>query len=123
MKRMSIHANIGMPGQVSELALAAARIAVEILAAARRKLSSGDGAVAAELACGREFTEAMSDHILGNEHLREYLAIVDEEGVTDHIRCDHGASRPRFYWPFLACIVEPPHLFLEVLVHERAFFN
>src|SRR5260221_12196866 len=50
--------------------------------------------VAVERAGRRELAELMPDHVLGNHHRNELLAVVDAEGQADELRQDGRPSRP-----------------------------
>jgi hypothetical protein len=83
----------------------------------------GDGTVGLEETGEREFTETMADHVFGHIHGHEVLAIVNEEGVTDEVRSDHGGTCPSLDGSFLLGVVKLVHFFEEGLLNEGAFFE
>lgn len=80
-------------------------------------------AVFLERTRGRKFAETMADHIFGNEHRREDLAVVNVEGDSDEVRSNHGATRPRFDRSFGFSVFGLLDFLHEVKIHERAFFD
>src|SRR5215510_8262869 len=58
------------------------------------RLHFPSGGVADELPRRRELAEAMSHHVLGDEHGDEELAVVDVEREAHELRRDHRAPRP-----------------------------
>jgi hypothetical protein len=83
----------------------------------------GHGTVGLEETGEREFTETMADHVFGDINGHEVLAIVNEEGVTDEVRGDHGGTCPSLDGAFLLGIVKLVHLFEEGLLNEGTFFE
>ena len=51
-------------------------------------------AVLLERARQREFAEPMADHVFGDEHRVENLAVMDVEGQPHEIGRDHRTPRP-----------------------------
>src|SRR5271167_2035399 len=88
-----------------------------------RPLGSDPCAVPLERPRGRKLTELMTHHILRNVHGNEFLAVVDCNGVTHHLREDCGAPRPRLYHFLLEPPVEQFDFFHQVVVHKRTFFQ
>jgi hypothetical protein len=73
--------------------------------------------------CGRKFAQLVTDHILGDVHGYKFFSIVNGERQADHVRNDHGPSRPCF--DNLAAIVV--HCFSDLshqtFINKGAFFN
>src|SRR5262249_15351866 len=57
--------------------------------------------MAVEGARGREFTQLVTDGVLGDEHRDELPPVVHGEGEADHLGRHRGASRPRLDYPLL----------------------
>ena len=51
--------------------------------------------MADELPGKRKFTEAVSNHVLGDEYLYVLSAVVNPEGEPDHLRSNLAGPRPR----------------------------
>src|ERR1019366_494532 len=70
-----------------------------------------------------ELAELVADHVLGDVHRDEGLAVVDVEGVADEIRRDRRAARPgldRLARARLGCLLD---LLEKVVIDEKAFFD
>jgi hypothetical protein len=79
--------------------------------------------VAFELASETEFAQLVADHVLGDVHRDELLAVMHCDGVSHHFRNNGGAPRPGAqYFLFVACVhrLNPG---LQVSVDERAFLG
>src|SRR5512134_2421455 len=50
--------------------------------------------VTLERAGGRELAQLVTDHVLGDQHGHVLPAVVDRDGEANHVREDHGATRP-----------------------------
>src|SRR5690349_17160173 len=74
--------------------------------------------VPAEGARGRELAELVADHRLGHEDRDVLATVVDGDRVTEHVRHDHRAARPRLDDVLGALLVLDVHLLLQVVVHE-----
>src|SRR5713101_150434 len=77
------------------------------------------GGMAVEGPRRREFAELVADHVLGDQHRNEFVAVIDAERQADELREDRRAPRPR-----LDDLVAPGsarllRLFQEVAVDER----
>ena len=70
-----------------------------------------------------EFTEAVTNHIFRGIDAHEILAIVDEEGVADEIRCDHRRACPSLDGALVVSGVLLVHLVEQCLLDEGAFFE
>src|SRR5687767_8758380 len=81
------------------------------------------GGVAMEGPRRRELAQLVTDHLLGDEHRDELLAVMDGERMTDHVRRDHRSARPRLDDRLLSRIVHLPHPVFEVRVHERTLLQ
>jgi hypothetical protein len=101
------------------------RIDIEVLSASGRLLGSldGDGTVRLEETGEGELAKTMADHVFSHIDGDEVLAVVNEEGVTDEVRSDHGRTSPSLDGAFLLGVVELVHLVEESLLNEGAFFE
>src|SRR5262249_27307813 len=79
--------------------------------------------VAAERPGGRELTELVSGHRLGDEYRDVLTAVVDRDRVAEHRPDDHGAACARLDDVPGALVVLGVHLFDQVVVDKRAFFK
>src|SRR5437764_4885345 len=79
--------------------------------------------VEAERACQRELAELVADHGLGDIDRDVLAAVVDGDGVADHVGDDRRAARPRLDDPLLVLGVEVVDLLQQVLVDERALLQ
>lgn len=88
-------------------------------------LGSLDGvcAVAFEDSGECEFAEAMTDHVFRGIDAHEILTVVNEEGVTDEVRSDHGGARPCFDGALVISGVLLVHFVEQCLLDEWAFFE
>src|SRR5690242_19785083 len=71
----------------------------------------------------RELAELVTDHCLGDEHRHVLAAVVYGNGVAEHRRHDHRATRPGLDHVLGALVVLGVHLLGEVVVHERTLFQ
>ena len=71
----------------------------------------------------RELTEAVANHVFGNEHGIENLAIVHVESQTDKIGGDHRPSGPGLDRGFGLGVLGLLDFFEQVAVDERTFFD
>src|SRR4051794_16935731 len=74
--------------------------------------------VAAERARRGELPQLVADHRLGDEHRDVLAAVVDREGVPEHLRDDHGATGPGADDVLGAPVVLRLHLLQKVVVDE-----
>src|SRR4051812_32127522 len=72
-----------------------------------------------EGAGGRELAQLVADHRLGDVDGHVLAAVVDGDGVTDHVGDDRRATRPRLDHPLLVAGVEVVDLLQQVVVDER----
>ena len=72
---------------------------------------------------GRKLAELVPDHLLGDIHRDEFLAVVHGDGVADHVRHDRRAARPRLDHFLFVARVQRLHLLAQVAVDERPFFQ
>src|SRR5215210_5995267 len=70
-----------------------------------------------------ELAELVADHRLGDVHRDVLAAVVDGDGVADHVGDDRGAARPGLDDPLLRLGVEGVDLLQQVLVDERSLFQ
>ena len=71
----------------------------------------------------REFTQAVSNHVLRDEDGVENLAVVHVEGVSHKLRRDRRTTRPSLDRLLRVRRVELRDLLEEMPVHKRAFFD
>src|SRR5699024_8522842 len=79
--------------------------------------------VAAEGARWREFSQFMSDHGFGNKYRYVLATIVDSNGVSQHVRDDHRATRPSTDNVFGALFVLSKNLQVQVLIYVGALLQ
>ena len=79
--------------------------------------------VVAERAGGRELAQLVPDHRLGDVHRHVLAAVVDGDGVADHLGDDRGPARPGLDDLLLAGRVQRVHLLQQVVVDERALLQ
>src|ERR1019366_585647 len=79
--------------------------------------------MAFEHAGGRKLAQLVSHHVFGDVHRNEFLAVVDRHGVTDELRKDGGAARPRAHHFLFAGGGEHNQLGFQVRVGKRPFFD
>src|ERR1039457_2802264 len=72
---------------------------------------------------GRKLAQLVSHHVFGDVHRNEFLAVVDRHGVTDELRKDGGAPRPRAHHFLFAGGGEHSQLGFQVRVGKRSFFD
>src|SRR4029453_9337940 len=71
----------------------------------------------------RELAELVTDHVFGDVHGNELLAVVHGHRVADELRRDRGTTRPRLEHPLLTRAIQLFDAPVELLVDERAFFE
>ena len=76
--------------------------------------------VAQEFAGGRKFTEAVSNHILGDQNVQMYPAVIYPKSKSHHFRRDLRTTRPSFDDTRLRRLFAGD-LFEEGLLDEWAF--
>ena len=79
--------------------------------------------VAAEGAGGSEFTEFMTDHLLGNIDGNVLFAVMNGDRVTDHIGNDCRGTGPSFNHLFTALCVEFFDFFHQVAGDKWPLFQ
>src|SRR5215213_1037697 len=79
--------------------------------------------VPAERPGHRELAELVADHVLGDVHRNELVAVVHGDRVTDHLRDDRRAARPGADDPLVAPFVHRIDLPREVIVDEVALLQ
>src|SRR5262245_27513594 len=85
----------------------------------RSRLPAG---VAAEDAGEGKLAELVPDHVLGDEHLLEFLAVVHQKRLRDELGDDRRAAGPGLDRPRLALVLG--HHFLEQLrIDEGTLFQ
>ena len=80
-------------------------------------------AVFLEAAGQRKLTQAMTDHVFGDEHGVENLAVMNTEGHADKIGRDHRTARPGLDRRLGFGVLRLDDFLHQVAIHERAFFN
>ena len=63
---------------------------------------------------------ACADHVLGDIHRHELLAVVDRDGVPHHLREDGGAARPGLDDLFVVRLVLLFDFLEQMTVDERS---
>src|SRR5215471_6471196 len=63
----------------------------------------------------------MSNHVLGNVHGDEFLAVMDRERMPDELRQDRRTARPRADDFLFVLCVHVVHLLHQVVIDERPF--
>src|SRR6266568_9494593 len=93
--------------------------------ARRRKLGHllDLGRVPLELAGGGELAQLVPHHVLGDVDGNELPAVVDGQGVPDHLRGDGGAPRPGLHHLAVVGRVHLLDLLEQVIVHPRALLE
>jgi hypothetical protein len=71
----------------------------------------------------RELAELVADHVLGDQHRDELVAVVDAEGEPDELREDGRAARPRLDDLVAARAARLLRLLEEIAVDERPLPN
>src|SRR3954463_15164402 len=79
--------------------------------------------MAAERPGRGELAEAMSDHVLGDEHGHVLAAVVDRHRVPDEVREDHGRARPGLHDLALVPLVHALHADEKPLLDERSLLD
>src|SRR5438552_15655810 len=79
--------------------------------------------VVAERARGRELPQLVPDHRLGDVDRYVLSAVVDGDGVADHVGDDRGTARPGLDDALLVLAVQLVDLLQEMVVHERALLQ
>src|SRR5215467_4433797 len=108
------------------IALASIASSPSLSVCADRRLTPAAAVVpdmAAERPGGRELTELVADHRLGDENRDVLAAVVNRDGVAEHRRHDHGTAGPRLDDVPGALVVLGVHLFDQVVVDKRAFLK
>src|SRR6266852_1392146 len=80
-------------------------------------------AMAAEHTGGREFSELMSDHVLGDVKPRKLAAVMHQEGLADEFRNDRAIARPGFERFATAAALLAIHFGQQALIDVRSFFQ
>ena len=71
-----------------------------------------------------ELTKTVADHVFSDIDAHKVLAVVDEEGVTDKVRGDHGGACPSLDGALRTFrFVHLVHLLEQSLLDEGAFFE
>jgi hypothetical protein len=73
--------------------------------------------------CHRKLAELVPDHVLGHVDRDEAHAVVDGNGVSDHLGNDRRAPGPGLDDPLLSAVVHRLHLVLEVVVDEKTLLE
>src|SRR3989344_3810579 len=71
---------------------------------------------------GREFSQTVSHHVLGDEHIEVGLAVVDTESETHHLRRDLTCARPCANYA-RSCGFLVSDLLEELVVHIWSFLE
>gem|GEM_PF-3077236 len=70
-----------------------------------------------------ELTQFVSNHVLGDINRNKLLPVVNSESQTNEIRQNRGPTRPSLDWLTILSLARNSHLFNEVIVAKRSFFN
>src|SRR5215467_9737465 len=81
------------------------------------------GAVAAEVARRRELPQPVADHVLADEDGHVLAAVVDGDGVPDHVGVDDGRASPGPDDLLVACLVHLLDLVPQARADERALLG
>ena len=84
---------------------------------------SGARGVALEGAGGREFSELVTDHVLGHIDRDELAAVVNCNGVANEVRVNGRTARPGTENLFVIDLIHAGNLRHEVVVDEGTFFS
>src|SRR5688572_23124377 len=105
----------------TERAIARASIFLSPLAPLARLGALVDklAAMALEGARGGELAELVPDHVLGEVHRDELVAVVHGQRVSDELRRDGRGARPGLEDPPLVALVHLPDLLQEAVLYER----
>src|SRR3569623_1449781 len=79
--------------------------------------------VAFECAGCRELAELVTDHVLRHVHGDKLAAVVDGNGVANHVRKDRRAARPGAHNLLVVSLVHDRDLRLQMLVDERTLLS
>src|SRR5260370_13740545 len=79
--------------------------------------------MAAEVPRRRELAQPVADHVLADEHRHVLTAVVDANGVADHVGIDDRGARPGADHLLLARQVQLVDLGLQRCADERALLG
>src|ERR1700722_1826882 len=71
----------------------------------------------------RKFTQLVSDHLLGDVHRNELLAVVHRQRVPDHVRQNRRTARPGLQNFLFVAGVQAFHLLTQVAIDERSLLQ
>ena len=78
--------------------------------------------VSAEDTGRSKFAEFVADHVFGNIHGDEFVAIVDSDGETDEVRRNHRGAGPSLDGGLLAGFLSSDHTLFQFVMYIRTFF-
>src|ERR1700730_609753 len=103
--------------------LCTAETSIVATALLQRRRFFGVGAVAAKVAGGRELTQPVADHVLADEDGHVLAAIVDRDGVPDHVGIDGRRASPGADHLLVAGQIHLVDLFFQGGADERPLFQ
>ena len=77
--------------------------------------------MAFESSSRRKLAKLVSDHVLGDVHRDELVAVVDCDGLTHEIGRNHRSSRPSLDGNFLVGLLGLDNSFLQFVENIRTF--
>src|SRR5690242_20063382 len=118
--RLSLRGLVRIARRKAEASVSSSRRSAEglLMSGSPRALVAG---VAVERAGRRELAEFVADHVLGQQHRDELVAVVDAEGQPDKLRKDRRAPRPRADHLVAPRAPRLLGLLQQIAVDERAF--
>lgn len=72
---------------------------------------------------GREFTKLVANHLVIDQDGHMLASIVNGYRQSNHVRQDHGTSRPGLDWALVIGCDSFAHLLHEMVIDERSFSN
>lgn len=78
--------------------------------------------MSAEDTGGSKFAQFVADHILGNIHGDEFVAIVDSDGEAYEVGGNHRGTRPGLDGALLARLLGGDHALFQFVMYIRTFF-
>ena len=70
-----------------------------------------------------KLTQFVADHILGDKHREERLAIVNVKSVTNKVRRNGGTPGPGFDGLFRSSVIQPIDFIEQLPLYVRTFFQ
>src|SRR5690606_9624150 len=76
-----------------------------------------------ERTCGRELTELVPHHVLGDQHRHVLTTVVHCDRQSDHLRNDHGPTRPSLDRAAIVLLHRQTDFLRKMRIDERSFLN